>query len=407
MPPKKAKLSQEDEDLLVDRVTVKISEQFDGKFNTFQENFARMEQVMRDLAAASKVARVDPPDTRGKKRTAQAQPNEDEVSTVQQNIDNTRSSDNSEPIPGQSSSKNEHQFQAELVNAADVGRRQSTQPPTQRPSSARQQTASDLDIELLLNDAGQHVNSNPWAAWLQNSSTNRFSASAVTPASSLPSDEPDLRAQVQQIIENTAHTLSAGTAKPGSYPFKYVDRGPEKRKIPINSVTLSEHLLGILRLVKDPKVDPMVKPAILTHLEEVIEDSAEFEWQYVRRWSEEIFSMVAEGRLPKGWFSTGRIQLLRMSMSRLDAARIGAPKNDQQTRRFNNNSSQQEQTNRGGGPPCPAFNSPSGCALFSGHMVNGRKMLHICAFCLYQNSATNHHSESQCRNKIRHGTHFQ
>lgn len=73
-------------------------------------------------------------------------------------------------------------------------------------------------------------------------------------------DEPELRAQVQQIIKNTAHTHSAGTSRPGSYPFKYVTTGPEKHKVAITSVTLSEHLLGILRMVKDPKIDPMVKP---------------------------------------------------------------------------------------------------------------------------------------------------
>lgn len=72
--------------------------------------------------------------------------------------------------------------------------------------------------------------------------------------------------------------------------------------------------------------------------------------------------MIAEDRLPKGWFSTGRIQLLRMSMYRLEATRISAPKNDQQARHFNNSSTQQDQPSRG--PLCPAFNLPSGCAVF-------------------------------------------
>lgn len=85
-----------DEDLLDDRVAVEITEQFNGKFATFQENFSRVEQVMRDLEAASKVACVNPPDTRGKKRAAQSQPNDESVSTDQQSNDHVQSSNNSD-----------------------------------------------------------------------------------------------------------------------------------------------------------------------------------------------------------------------------------------------------------------------------------------------------------------------
>lgn len=121
-------------------------------------------------------------------------------------------------------------------------------------------------------------------------------------------------------------------------------------------------------MVKDVKTDPLIKPALLSHLEV----SAKFEWPAVRRWSEEIFSMVSEDRLPKCWFSAARIQLKRMSMSRLDTACLSLQKDqrDQQPDRFKNKhygGSQQQELYAGGGPPCLAFNSPAGCFLFSGH----------------------------------------
>lgn len=62
-----------------------------------------------------------------------------------------------------------------------------------------------------------------------------------------------------------------------------------------------------------------------------------------------------------------------------------------------------------GGPPCVQFNSPNGCSLPSGHVVNGHRLLHICTYCLMQTASANPHSEVVSWNKIRHatGNHFQ
>lgn len=113
-------------------------------------------------------------------------------------------------------------------------------------------------------------------------------------------------------------------------------------------------------MIKDPEVPTSIKPALLQHVDEIVEDCREYEWQAVRRWSEEIFSLVAENRLPCGWHSASKIQLLRISLSNVPAAKLS---------HHRDNSKQRSGPSDGwkGGPPCHAFNARDGCNLPSGH----------------------------------------
>lgn len=54
-----------------------------------------------------------------------------------------------------------------------------------------------------------------------------------------------------------------------------------------------------------------------------------------------------------------------------------------------------------GGPPCPDFNSQKGCNFPSGHLVQGKRFMHICSFCLMNSAATYPHAEVVCRNKTK------
>lgn len=266
-----------------------------------------------------------------------------------------------------------------------------------------------------------HINVNnntPWNVWL--AKPDLPASASIGPPTSRPNypmprssidiAPDDVEAQVQQIIATTAHSLSKGNNKPEPYPFKYVARGPERRKLSINTVTLAEHLWGILRMVKDKKLDQNLVPFLLKHLEDVIEDACDFEWSRVRRWSEEIFSLVSESRLETGWASQNRIQMLRMNISRTESGALYQVKEFQasaphQQREYNNKKQSQQtsfaQDPPRGGFPCTAYNSPAGCPLPPGHIQNGRKLAHICTFCLYNSSAAYTHPESQCRNKLR------
>lgn len=263
--------------------------------------------------------------------------------------------------------------------------------------------------------SGHNVNNNnsAWKAWLGASR-----ASQSQPALSAPTQRPllydtpsfydqDLDAQVRQIIESTPHQLK-GNVPSGIFPFKYVTRGAEKRKLSFNTLTLPEHILGMFRIIDDVRVDPAIKPDILSHMREVAEDACEFDWQnHICRWSEEVFDLVAEGRIPGGWSAHAKFQNLRTGMSRVDSARIShardsTPRDQVNHQRFPAplpaaNTSNTEVFK--GSPPCPSFNSSQGCALPSGHVVHGKKEIHVCSYCLANTTAAHPHSESQCRIK--------
>lgn len=305
---------------------------------------------------------------------------------------------------------------SDAISPEDVSRRHASQPPTRRRSRSADVRLDPLPRTALNDPVSDVNNANPWKAWLQKSSLPPQLATA-TGGADTDQIEEDLTSQhVRNILASTAHQLTSGNAKPGIYPHKLVFRGPEKKRIPLNNVSLAEHLWGILCIVKDPKVDPRIKPCLLAHLEDVIEDACDFQWPAVRRWSEETFSLIAENRIPNGWYAVNRIQLLRVSMSRIDNAKltfdVDFPAQSKQQSHNPSAQSKQQSFNQQtdglrGGPPCQAFNSQAGCNQQSGHMIGGRRMLHICSYCLMQCSTGYQHSEASCRNKLKFGkTHF-
>lgn len=230
------------------------------------------------------------------------------------------------------------------------------------------------------------------------------------PLSNFPMSTRDFRgnesldAQVSQILASTASQLTKGNQVQGFFPSKYTRRNPEARKPAANFVSVQDYLWGITRMLRDPEVPNHIKPYLYLHLEEILEDARDYEWHgAVRLWSEECFSMVAEGRLD--WADKAKVQLLRMSMSRTSTARLNNTRDHPNRPRQNSQAQGHDQGK--GGPPCPDYNTIQGCGFPSGHMVAGKRMIHVCAYCLSNTSSFNTHSEAVCRNKQRHANyHF-
>lgn len=114
-----------------------------------------------------------------------------------------------------------------------------------------------------LSSVNNNNNTTTWNAWL--AMQQPFSSqSCGLPGASGASDkriEPILKDQVRYIMEAMPHQL---TGKPQSgcffYPYKYVTRGPEKRRLSFNTVTLVEQIYGIFRMLDDECTDPSIKP---------------------------------------------------------------------------------------------------------------------------------------------------
>lgn len=401
MPQKKSNTTLVTEDALVDAVVARVADQFKQDMKSEMDvRFGRLEKAL-ERSAPTDDSESPETHTRGSKRKADSE------------YDST------------------HQVRSRPAHAAGAPNQDSPllvdDAPDLQPTAASR-TLNRLDQQpsraAMLDptfSSGTHVNNNnnnpTWTAWLgasQRSLHRAGPAFGIGSERTLPHDftgryDHDLDAQVRHILETTPHQLK-GNIQTGFFPFKYITRGPEKKKLSFNSLSLAEHMLGMFRMIEDDRIDPTIKPEIIAHMRDVVEDACEFDWSsHVRRWSEEVFDLIAEGRLPGGWGAHTRIQNLRTGMSRVESARISAPRESAQrdtaTQRRYASASHQGEVLRGG-PPCTQFNSSHGCSLQSGHVLAGKKQIHVCSYCLANTAAAHPHSESQCRTKQRHTSHF-
>lgn len=233
------------------------------------------------------------------------------------------------------------------------------------PSTARQTPARRHDAQPTVNTG--------WKAWI-NAQHDRQPEEGALPLA-IKDINFDSEEDIQHILSTTAHQLARGNQRPGLFPHKYISRGPEQRRATLNSLSLPEYNWATLRLVKDHKVPDDIKPYIISHLEEVNEDACDYDWpSAVRRWSEEVYTQIAEGRLQAGWASNERIQFLRLTTSRVSTARLPPKEPKEQfprQKQFSSAAATNQELYKGG-PPCREFNAPQGCRLQSGHIGANR-----------------------------------
>lgn len=213
-------------------------------------------------------------------------------------------------------------------------------------------------------------------------------------------DDEALDKTVQRLLESTAHQLSSGTGTQGFCPHKYVRRGPEKKRATLNTLSLTEYAWGLCRMVNDEKVPSDMKPYIFNHLEEILDDAEHYDWAGgVRRWSEEVFSQLAEGRL-RGWHAQHQIQMLRVTLAKVPINKVQTQRDTAHPYGPKPAAASSTEVFKGG-PLCQAYNSQNGCNLPSGHLVNGKRVMHVCTYCLFNTSAAHTHPENECRNRLR------
>lgn len=372
----------------------------------FDKKFARLESAMHDMAAsvaalAKKKAKkrknkeaedtVAPPPKKAKKAKKKAH-GTDSTSTVSQ-----------QEGQGHQIPDIQHHELAPLLETA-TAIRPPAHAPAMRPTTSSQPSDLTSRNEVSARQDVAEVNKQgDWAAWLLNS------AEMIPPPPPKPTSiaelpaSTSLQAQVNSIIENTPSLLSKPTSKVKNFPYEYVKRGKDKRLTAMNTLSLAEHIWGIFAMIHDHATQDKYKPALLRHIEEVVEDCRDYDWaSAVRPWSEEIFSLVMENRLPNGWLDVGHIQLLRMSISRTSTAKLS------NQRDFKPRQPQAASDHWKGGLPCLPYNSAEGCSLPSGHNIAGRRMQHVCAHCFHATGATYPHPEVNCRNRNRQtSSHFQ
>lgn len=381
MPAKKAKTTLVTEDQLIEAVTSKVKESMKEELDT---RFGQFERALERLTGPERPPQNPLP---LQQHDTQAPPTE---------------SGNTAPAttgPAHLDVEPHSTFNAFPIAAPPTA-------PAQTPLAAPQQVNHQrMRQPAATATSGVNNNTSTWDHWFTPARPMAAyqGAAAAAPFNTRSAYDAVIDAQVRHIMESTPHQLT-GTVTAKKYPFNYVTRGPEKKKLSFNTLTLAEHIFGLFCMIDDPEIDPATRPNLVAHMREVAEDASEFEWPNVRRWSEEVFSLLADRRLTDGWGDKARIQNLRTGMSRIDAARLHFHK-DNNPRRFPSSANQSD--NLRGGPPCQDFNGPNGCNLQSGHMMHGRRQVHVCAYCLNNTAAVHPHSEQVCRTKQKHSNyHF-
>lgn len=132
-------------------------------------------------------------------------------------------------------------------------------------------------------------------------------------------------------------------------------------------------------MIRDDALPNDIKPLLLSHMEEMIHNARDYDWQQaVQPWSEVVFTLISEGLLT--WDSVDKIQMLRMTISRASTACLPASSFKEAPARPRAPAQQPNSEQFKGGTPCFNYNGQQGCSLQSGHLVNGRRAIHVCAF---------------------------
>lgn len=307
MPPKgskKAETTPTSEDTSMESPEEQGQQTGDKISPELDNRLSRIEKVLDALAARQEPEQQEPPQKKRivTRQTTARKKNEDSMRDSLLNTEQEVSSINLEQ-PEDVYATASRQHEAAMPHAMTLGQH---------------------GVMSWRNASSPYVNNPSMAAamgdWLLNKTP---SLSSSLPFSHAPMSAKDfmrddsIDARVQQILSNSVSNTMKGTSPSGLFPFKYVARGPEHAKANINSLTAIEHLWGIFAMIKDLTVPSDIKPYLLNHMDEVLDDARSYDWESaVRPWSEEVFSLIAEGRLQLGWADSARIQMLRMTISR-------------------------------------------------------------------------------------------
>ena len=207
-------------------------------------------------------------------------------------------------------------------------------------------------------------------------------------------EDPTLQGRVAQLISATL-APNTGSGKK-NLAHSHVVRGHKKEKTGLGELSLAEYNMGFIRLINSPDTDQVDAPLMIGHLEAINEDAATYEWEGIRFWSEEITTLIANGKL--SWDDTVKIEMLRLKLSQ-DKKLGGARDTRQDATTFDTLSDvSQEVRAARPAPPCRHVNTGQ-CTSKTHHVVNGYRYLHICAYCIYQKCSYLPHPEKDCRSK--------
>ena len=83
-------------------------------------------------------------------------------------------------------------------------------------------------------------------------------------------------------------------------PHCYVIHGSRNERIGMEEATWPEYVAALCRMSKDAKLPAPWSKHVFEHLHQLAMMASNWDWHTCRQWSETVFSMIADGRLPDG-----------------------------------------------------------------------------------------------------------
>ena len=97
-----------------------------------------------------------------------------------------------------------------------------------------------------------------------------------------------------------AYSSKRGISRKCLFTYDLVERGDEGKAIKNGEATREEYVLELKHMEAQRRFLAHTLPVLLRHQETVAQDNCAILWETVRRYSEETFTRIADGRLPRG-----------------------------------------------------------------------------------------------------------
>ena len=237
------------------------------------------------------------------------------------------------------------------------------------------------------------------------------------------STEDDTVEDSTQVISNlltaAGSALGKKKGKTSLIPHNYVIRGDNKDRVAMGDASIAEYIAALCRMTKDPKLPVNWRENIYEHIHQLSIMASTWEWATCRLWSERIFSMMDDGRLPNAWAEVFAIRDVQRDAITV-GTRIGgngqaqtcsfrhatiAPQPQQQQQQqqaSNTNYDYKTEFNREvDGKPCIPWNWGNECGFAASHGQMPDRRAHVCAWCANKYHRANGHQEKNCINKRR------
>ena len=184
------------------------------------------------------------------------------------------------------------------------------------------------------------------------------------------------------------------------FPYDLVERGEDAKTVKKGEATQEEYTLGLKRLETEDGFPEHALQALSNHQEWVAHDNCNLSWPVVRMYSEEIFTRIADGRLPRGWMDEAAINAVRVEVI-ATTAHNPIQGRQQSSRQTSSVGTAYDKATHGA--PCPAWNRGADrCTKAEKGLSHGsgaQRMAHICGYCANVRHVVTNHTEAACYSK--------